>query len=151
MAASCAGPLAVGVMAQGAGAGAQAATNRKRHRLNQRTGHLATAVVRIAVLLIVEPPFNGRVRRELSQRLLLRVKTYSSPLLRMPPVLLCHWHIVLSRCALAEEGGVPPSFHPSRVYQPPAMARRTWYHPGSHHRGSGRSAQFSKLSPLHEG
>src|SRR6266566_6677482 len=64
----------------------------------------------------------------------------------MPPVWLYHWHTVLSRCALAEEGGVPLSFHPSRVYQPPAMARGMWYHPGSHQRGSGRSAQFSTRS-----
>jgi hypothetical protein len=59
MAASSAGPLAVGVMAEGTGAGAQTATNRKRHRLNQRTGHLAIALVRIAVLLIVEPLLHG--------------------------------------------------------------------------------------------
>ncbi len=26
------------------------------------------------------------------------------------------------RCALAEEGGVPSSFHPPRLYQPTAMA-----------------------------
>src|SRR6266568_8896490 len=84
MAASCAGPLAVGVMAEGVGAGAQAATNRKRHRLNQRTGHLTTAVVRIAVLLIVEPPLYRRTRRAQTHRLLSRGKTYSAPLLPMP-------------------------------------------------------------------
>src|SRR6266700_1144708 len=103
MAVSCVGPLAVGVMAEGTGAGAQAATNRKRHRLNQRTGHLATAVVRIAVLLIVEPPLHGRARRAQPQRLLPRGKTYCIPILRMPgrcccpwdaPVLLCHWQVL---------------------------------------------------------
>src|SRR5437667_2930207 len=28
----------------------------------------------------------------------------------MPPLLLSHWHTVLSRCARAEEGGVPHRF-----------------------------------------
>src|SRR6266699_1291317 len=104
MAVSCVGPLAVGVMAEGTGAGAQAATNRKRHRLNQKTGYLATAVVCIAVLLMVEPPFYGCARREQPQRLLLRGKTRSIPLLWMPGRCCSPWN---APCVV-----VPMAYHP---------------------------------------
>src|SRR6266702_2299398 len=104
MVARCAGPLAVGMMAEGTGAAAQAATNRKRHRLTQRTGHLATAVVRIALLLIVEPPLLGRARRVQPHRLILRGKTRSIPLLWMPGRCCSPWN---APCVV-----VPMAYHP---------------------------------------
>src|SRR5438128_2204537 len=109
MAASCVGPLAVGVTEEGAGAGVQAATNRKRHRPIQGTRRQAVAVFCISVPLIETPPLDGRASREQLQRLLFEGKPtallscgcpVAAVSLGMPPVFLCHRHTVLSRRAL---------------------------------------------------